>query len=81
MKTEYKMSFWNYQKIGKKDIKQSIKDWKSMGFNYPISFRYDSKSSNKNEMLNFLDECHKLELKVFLDDPRLYYGQDRKSVV
>lgn len=74
MLTEYKMSFWNYQKVGTKDIIESVRDWKKMGFNYPISFRYDSKISKKEIMLNFLDECYKQGLKVFLDDTRLYYG-------
>ena len=71
--TEYKMSFWNYQKIGTKDFKLAIQDWKKIGFNYPISFRYDSTVSDKNLMLEFLDECKKNDLKVFLDDVRLYF--------
>ena len=70
---EYKMSFWNYQKIGMKDFKHAVKEWKEMGFNYPISFRYDARVSDKKLMLEFLDECQKFQLKVFLDDTRFYF--------
>ncbi len=67
-----KISFWNYVKSGVFK-KEQVKIWKELGFNLPMSFLYEDGVSDKRDMLDILDECEKLGLKLIVCDDRTLY--------
>ncbi len=69
MTREIKFGFWNYIESGVFG-KEAVKDWKDMNFNLPMSFNFDVSIHNKQDMLDVLDECQKLNMKLILRDTR-----------
>ena len=67
---EIKISGWNYVPTGKLAPEESAADWKKLGLNYPMSFRFDVNKHKKEDMLKSLNAGHERGLKVFLDDKR-----------
>ena len=70
MLKQIKTSFWNYVNTGDIDDVVAIQDWKTMGFNMPMSWEYDENKHDKKRFLVMLDECAKAGMKVIVCDHR-----------
>lgn len=74
----YNIGFWNYRKLNNINVKEEVKQWKELGFNRVLSFKYISAESKKQEMMTLLDECGKNGIKVIVYDDRTLYNTLQK---
>lgn len=65
-------TFWNYLPCGTLD-KSIVHKWKDMNCNLFMSFRYLENKSNKQDMIDLLDEAQKVGVKVIINDERCEY--------
>ena len=84
MDKRIKFGFWNYIDsgvIGKK----AVADWKELGMNLCMSFDFDAKKHNKQDMIDILDECAAQGMKLIIRDHRTrfkcYQGCDEKTFI
>ena len=72
MKDSFKFGFWNYLPVGSisKDI---VHKWQDMNCNLFMSFRFLENESKKEDMIELLDEAHKLGIQVIINDERTEY--------
>lgn len=72
MDNEFKFGFWNYLPVGTID-KNIVREWKEIGCNLFMSFRFLKGKSDKNKMIELLDEAQKVGVKVIINDERTEY--------
>lgn len=72
MDRDIKFGFWNYVESGVYGA-DAVLDWKDMHCNLPMSFTYDCKKHNKQDMLDVLDKCQENGMKLVLRDERTNY--------
>ena len=63
--------------VGEFDERQieEVKHWKEIGLTYNITTRWDEKKHSKEALIRLLDECHKYDIKIIIQDARLlWYG-------
>ena len=65
-------TFWNYLPCGTLD-KSIVHKWKDINCNLFMSFRYLENKSNKQDMIDLLDEAQKVGVKVIINDERCEY--------
>lgn len=65
-------TFWNYLPCGILD-KSIVHKWKDMNCNLFMSFRFLENKSNKQDMIDLLDEAHKVSIQVIINDERTEY--------
>ena len=61
---QFKISFWNYVKMGVLEAKKAVQDWQDAGFNLAMTFEYNSEKDTPSQMLELLDECQKKNIKA-----------------
>ena len=67
--TEYKISFWNYERTGVWDEKKAVRGWNDAGITLAMTFEL-SESEDKSRMMRLLDECEKANIKAIVCDER-----------
>lgn len=72
---DFLMSGWNYLPLGSYDFDKAIDEWKLLGLNCPVSFRYDPKVHDKRDMLRLLDKCEQKGIKLLVEDERCRYSR------
>ena len=77
MDKNIKFGFWNYIKSGKLG-KEAVQDWKELGCNVAMSFDFDIRENDKQEMLDILDECAAQGLQVIIRDKRTRFKRYAK---
>ena len=73
--SKYKISFWNYEKMGVIEAKKAVQDWKDAGFNLAMTFEYRADVDSPAEMIELLDECEKKGIKAIVCDKRTRYAE------
>ena len=53
---QFKISFWNYVKMGVLEAKKAVADWKDAGFNLAMTFEYNAEKDNPAEMLELSEK-------------------------
>ena len=77
--SEYKISFWNYERTGVWDEARAVRDWKEAGINLAMTFEL-SETEDKSRMIKLLDECEKANIKAIVCDERTtYYALNEKG--
>lgn len=71
---QFKMGFWNYVNTGVLDPKEAVRDWKELGFNFPMSFEYDPTKHDKKQMTMLLDECQAQGMQTVVCDIRTRFS-------
>ena len=71
---QFKISFWNYVKMGVLEAKKAVADWKDAGFNLAMTFEYNAEKDNPKEMLELLDECQAKGIQAIVCDKRTRYS-------
>ena len=69
MTRKIQFGFWNYIESGVFG-KEAVRDWKDMHCTLPMSFNYDHARDNKQDMLDILDKCDRLGMKLIIRDTR-----------
>ena len=72
MDNKIKFGFWNYLPLGTLD-KDIVHKWVDINCNLFMSFRFIENESKKEDMIAFLDEAHKVGVKVIINDERTEY--------
>lgn len=72
MDNKIKFGFWNYLPVGTID-KNIVHKWVDMNCNLFMSFRFLEGKSNKQDMIDLLDEAQKVGVKVIINDERTEY--------
>ena len=72
MDNKIKFGFWNYLHVGIID-KSIVAKWVDMNCNLFMSFRFIKGKSNKQDMIDLLDEAHKYGYQVIINDERVEY--------
>jgi hypothetical protein len=72
---KFKISFWNYEKMGVIEAKKAVADWKDAGFNLAMTFEYRAERDNPADMVELLDECQKKGIMAIVCDRRTRYQQ------
>lgn len=80
MKQDIKFGFWNYAESGKVSP-DSVKEWKEMGINLPMSCVFDVEKDNKKDMLDMLDACLESGMQLIICDMRTSYKTYQKKGV
>ena len=78
MDKNIKLGFWNYVESGKLG-KEAVKDWKELGMNLAMSFDFDVRKHNKQDMLDILDECKEQGIQLIIRDRRTRFKRYAKS--
>ena len=68
--SKFKISFWNYEKMGVIDAKKAVADWKDAGFNLAMTFEYRAEVDSPAQMIELLDECQKKNIQAIVCDKR-----------
>lgn len=71
--SKYKISFWNYEKIGAIAPEKAAADWLDGGFNLAMTFEFRAGRDNPAEMIRLLDECEKRGIQAIVCDSRTKY--------
>ena len=71
---QFKISFWNYVKMGVLEAKKAVQDWQDAGFNLAMTFEYNAEKDTPSQMLELLDECQKKNIKAIVCDKRTRYS-------
>ena len=74
MMDQFKISFWNYVKMGVLDAKKAVADWQDAGFNLAMTFEYVAEKDNPADMIELLDECQAKGIKAIVCDKRTRYS-------
>lgn len=64
---------WPCDALSERKIEE-VKLWKEIGLTVNISNGYDEKIHDKSLMLRLLDECHKYDIKLIVNDKRLIWN-------
>ena len=70
---QYKICFWNYEKIGKISAQHAVRDWKDAGMNVAMSFEYNNACDKPELMLELLDECLANGIQLIICDKRFRF--------
>lgn len=71
---KFKISFWNYEKMGVIEAKKAVADWQDAGFNLAMTFEYRAERDNPADMVELLDECQKKGIEAIVCDGRTRYS-------
>ncbi len=77
MKKDIQFGFWNYIESGLLG-KDAVKDWKELGMTLPMSFDFDDRKHDKQDMLDVLDECAAQGLQLIIRDKRTRFKRYQK---
>lgn len=72
--SKYKISFWNYEKMGVIEAKKAVQDWQDAGFNLAMTFEYRAERDNPADMVELLDECQKKNIQAIVCDKRTRFA-------
>lgn len=72
--SKFKISFWNYEKMGVIEAKKAVADWKDAGFNLAMTFEYRAERDNPADMVELLDECQRKGIEAIVCDGRTRYS-------
>ncbi len=73
--SKFKISFWNYEKMGVIDAKKAVADWQDAGFNLAMTFEYRADVDSPAQMIELLDECQKKNIQAIVCDKRTRYAR------
>lgn len=77
MDKNIKLGFWNYIESGKLGA-EAVNDWKELGFNLAMSFDFDVRKHDKQDMLAILEVCKAQGVKLIIRDRRTRYKRYAK---
>lgn len=66
MSGEFPIGFWNHHSIIGRDISE-VTRWKECGVNLPHSFIFSYDNCKKEDLIAFLDECERQDIKMILN--------------
>jgi len=75
--SRFPIGFWNYQKTNNV-TPEDVKDWHDLGMTFAHSPAYNPEQHEKQQMLDILDACEKYDIRLIMDDDRVFW-QDAAS--
>ncbi len=72
--SKFKISFWNYEKMGVIEAKKAVADWQDAGFNLAMTFEFRAEQDDPADMVELLDECERKGIQAIVCDKRTRYA-------
>lgn len=68
------VSFWNYTRLNacRLSPREVAREWKDLGITVGFSFRYDPKEDSRDAMIELIEACEQLGLRLIVYDLRVY---------
>ena len=73
--SKFKISFWNYEKMGVIEAKKAVADWQDAGFNLAMTFEFRAEQDDPADMVELLDECERKGIQAIVCDKRTRYAR------
>lgn len=69
---KFPIGFWNYQRTNNV-TPEDVKDWHDLGMTFAHSPAFNPEQHEKQQMLDILDACEKYDIRVIMDDDRVFW--------